>query len=105
MNPTGRIRHKALTPREMAFAAIDTERDYQEGLERNTVNHAGDPTFSPITNLAIIEVICADMKAEFYKNPGHPSMDHMRKIAATAVRTMETFGAPKRITEYHKDDK
>ena len=89
-----------VSPRNMAFDAINSERDYQESLVRNVVNRTGDPTFSPIANLAIIEVICGDMKAEFYSNPGHPSMDYMRKIAATAVRTMESFGSPHRIIKH-----
>jgi hypothetical protein len=88
----------ALEARKAAYRAIDTERDYQEELSRNAVNRTDDPTFSPITNLAIIEEICARMKSEFYEKPGHPSMDYMRKIAATAVRTMEAFGAPVRDT-------
>ena len=87
---------KALEARKAAYKAIDTERDYQEELSRNAVNRADDPTFSPMTNLAIIEEICARMKSEFYEKPGHPSMDYMRKIGATAVRTMEAFGAPTR---------
>lgn len=82
--------------RRLAYIAIDSERAYQDSLARNVVNQEGDATFSPMTNLAIIEEMCARMKSDFYDNPGHPSMDYMRKIAATAVRTMETFGAPKR---------
>lgn len=78
------------------YAAIDSERDYQDSLARNEVNREDDPTFSPITNLVIIQELCARMQAEFYSKPGHPSPDYMRKIAATAVRTMETFGAPHR---------
>jgi hypothetical protein len=88
----------ALEARKAAYEAVDTERDYQEELSRNAVNRTGDPTFSPMTNLAIIEEICARMKSEFYEKPGHPPMDYMRKIAATAVRTMETFGSPVRDT-------
>lgn len=82
--------------REAAYAAIDSERDYQDLLGRNVVNHEGEPTFSPITNLVIIEELCARMRQDFYDNPGHPDPAHMRKIAATAVRNMETFGAPLR---------
>ena len=83
-------------PRSDVYIAIDGERDYQDSLERNEVNQESAPTFSPMTNLAIIEELCARMKSEFYDKPGHPSMDYMRKIAATAVRAMEAFGAPKR---------
>lgn len=87
---------KAATRAEV-YSAIDSERDYQDSLARNVVNKKGNPTFSPMTNLCIIDDLCAQMKAEFYRNPGHPPLDYMRKIAATAVRTMEHFGAPARI--------
>lgn len=85
-----------MTPREEVYAAIDSERNYQDALSRNVVNREGDPTFSPITNLSIIQELCARMQREFYERPGHPDLAYMRKIAATAVRTMETFGAPRR---------
>lgn len=82
--------------RKTVYAAIDTERDYQESLTRNVANREGQDTFSPMANLAIIEELCSRMKAEFYDMPGEPDMAYMRKIAATAVRTMESFGAPER---------
>lgn len=85
-----------MVTRSEVYAAIDSERDYQDSLNRNVVNREGDPTFSPITNLAIIQELCARMQREFYDKPGHPDLGNMRKIAATAVRTMETFGAPRR---------
>jgi hypothetical protein len=82
--------------RTEVYEAIDTERDYQDSLARNVVNREGDPTFSPITNLVIIQEICSRMQKDFYENPGHPDMANMRKIAGTAVRAMEAFGAPRR---------
>lgn len=85
-----------LTTRDDVYKAIDSERDYQDSLSRNVVNKEGDPTFSPMTNLAIIEELCARMKSDFYDKPGHPDMSYMRKIAGTAVRAMEAFGAPER---------
>lgn len=91
-SPTRNTRHDV-------YDAIDSERDYQDSLSRNVVNREEDATFSPITNLVIIQEQCARMQAEFYDKAGHPSMDYMRKIAATAVRAMETFGAPKRETD------
>lgn len=84
--------------REEAYAAIDSERDYQDSLSRNVVNREGHSGFSPISNLAIIEELGQRMKADFYDNPDNPDPAFMRKIAATAVRTMESFGAPMRET-------
>jgi hypothetical protein len=82
--------------RNEVYAAIDSEREYQNNLARNVVNRESDPTFSPITNLVIIQELCARMQKDFYENPGHPDMNNMRKIAGTAVRAMEAFGAPRR---------
>ncbi|MEO1208442.1 MAG: hypothetical protein AAFX78_02770 [Cyanobacteria bacterium J06638_20] len=84
--------------RHEVYEAIDTEREYQDNLPRNEVNRITDSTFSPMTNLAIIEELCARMRSEFYDRAGHPDPAYMRKIAATAVRNMESFGAPKRGT-------
>jgi hypothetical protein len=82
--------------RKEVYSAIDSERDYQDSLARNVVNKEGDPTFSPISNLVIIQELCARMQKDFYEKPGHPDMANMRKIAGTAVRAMESFGAPRR---------
>lgn len=87
---------KSISSRSQVYEAIDSERDYQDSLERNSVNREDHYTFSPMTNLAIIEEICTRAKAEFYDKPGHPDPSYMRKIAATAVRAMESFGAPLR---------
>lgn len=85
-----------MASRAEVYAAIDTERDYQGALARNVVNQEDHPSFSPITNLVIIQELCARMQADFYDKPGPPDPSYMRKIAATAVRTMEVFGAPQR---------
>ena len=44
-------------------------------------------------HLAIIEVIAARMKQDFYYEAGQPAGDYMRKIAAVAVYCMEQHGA------------
>lgn len=76
------------------YQAIDTEREYQNNLERNTVRDQ-----RPLEQLALIEVAIADMKREWYALPGQPRMDYMRKIAGVAVRCMEEHGAPHRVVE------
>jgi hypothetical protein len=76
------------TNRSEVYHAIDTERDYQESLARHTVKDQ-----SPMEHLAIIEVIAARMKQDFYYEAGQPAGDYMRKIAAVAVYCMEQHGA------------
>lgn len=80
-----------MVPREDVYAAIDTERAYQENLPRNTVKEQ-----TPMEHLTIIRRICRDMEDEWYDSPGQPPMDYMRKIAGVAVRCMEQHGAPPR---------
>lgn len=79
--------------RAEVYAAIDTERAYQSTLERNVVKPA-----RPMEQLAIIRHLLTEIDAEWYSQPGQPSMDSVRKIAAMAVRIMEEHGAPQRKT-------
>lgn len=74
--------------RSEVYKVIDSERDYQNSLPRNDVKDQ-----RPMEHLAIIQRICRDMEDAWYDEPGHPPMDYMRKIAATAVRCMEQWGA------------
>lgn len=78
--------------RQEVYAAIDTERDYQETLPRNDVKQQ-----TQMEHLAIIERICRDMNNAWYDKAGQPSLDFMRKIAGVAVRCMEQHGAPRRM--------
>jgi predicted component of type VI protein secretion system len=80
-----------MASRQQVYEAINSERDYQDNLPRSTVKNQ-----MPMEHLAIIERICRDMNDCWYDKPGQPTMDFMRKIAATAVRCMEQHGAPRR---------
>lgn len=82
-----------MTERSTVYAAIDTEREYQNSLARNQVKNQ-----TPLEQLAMIRRIARDMEDEFYDQPGQPSMDYMRKIAAVAVRCMEENGTKFRNT-------
>jgi hypothetical protein len=73
--------------RQQVFMAIDSEREYQNNLERNIVLEQ-----RPLEYLGLIQVLTQKMLLEFYEKPGQPSMDYMRKIAAVAVRCMEEHG-------------
>lgn len=80
-----------MTERNCVYRAIDSERDYQEKLDRNEVKNQ-----NPMEHLAIIHKLCRYMEDVWYDRPGQPPMDIMRKIAAVAVRCMEQHGAPPR---------
>lgn len=80
------------TKRSIVYRAIDSERDYQENLARNEVKFQ-----NPLEQLALIDVLSAKMKEEFYNKPGQPSTDFMRKIAGVAVRCMEQHGVAERM--------
>jgi hypothetical protein len=77
--------------RNEVYAAVDSERNYQENLPRST-----EKVQAPLEHLTIIRRIVRDMEDSWYDNPGKADMNFMRKIAAVAVRAMEQHGAPLR---------
>lgn len=77
--------------RKLVYNAIDTEREYQNHLERNHVKEQ-----NPMEQICLIEELISRMKQDWYDLPGYPSMDYMRKIAAIAVRSMEENGVSER---------
>lgn len=78
--------------RTEVYEALDSERDYQNSLERNVIKD-----IRPLEHIAIIEHIIGQLKADYYSKPGPVDLNYVRKIAATAVRVMEEHGAPKRL--------
>lgn len=80
-----------MATRQEVYAAIDSERNYQDQLPRNDMKEQAQ-----LEQLTIIKRIVRDIEDWFYEQPGLPPMDFMRKIAAVAVRSMEQHGAPKR---------
>lgn len=77
--------------RQEVYTAIDSERDYQDNLSRNTIKEQ-----TPLEQLTLIRRIIRDAEDCWYDNPGQIPMDYMRKIAAVAVRSMEEHEAPLR---------
>ena len=73
--------------RQEVYAAIDSERDYQTSLERNAVKEQ-----RPMEQVALIRHMLRQFDAEWYSQPGQPSMDIIRKIGALCVRMMEEHG-------------
>jgi hypothetical protein len=80
-----------MATRQEVYAAVDSERAYQDQLARNTEQHQ-----SPLEFIAVIEHIIHDMKEKYYDKPGAADINFMRKIAGVAVRAMEDHGAPRR---------
>lgn len=78
--------------REAAYAAIDSERDYQAVLERNEVKQQ-----RPMEQLALVSKIIRDAEDHWYSQPGQLPMDFARKIGGVATRMLEEHGAPLRI--------
>jgi len=81
-----------MATRTEVYAAIDSERTYQENLIRHTVRNQ-----TQMEHLAIIRRIVRDLEDQWYDTSGQPPLDYMRKIAAVAVSCMERYGAPHRI--------
>jgi hypothetical protein len=77
--------------RAEVYAAIDSERAYQETLARNDVTDQ-----RPLEQLALIRQVLAEIDHDWYYNPGQVDMDKVRKIAGIAVRCMAQHGAPGR---------
>lgn len=77
--------------RQEVYEAIDSERAYQEQLERNDATDQ-----RPMEQIALIRRVLRDMEDAWYDNAGDADMNFMRKIAGIAVRCMEQHGAPLR---------
>lgn len=85
-----------MTPatREQVYAAINTERDYQESLPATRTD--GQPR-SVGDYVTMMQHYQTKLIAAWTENPGDEQALHvMRKIAGIAVHCMEDHGAPPR---------
>jgi hypothetical protein len=83
--------------RQEVYAAIDSERDYQDAGRGNALRHEGMPVMTPGEYILCMEKCLADARIEWYKPYGGKScLDFVRKVAALGVAAMEHHGAPKR---------
>lgn len=93
-----------VTTRQEVYAALDSERSYQQNLRRKGIltDGAVGKIHTPMEHLATLRTIIRQMEDAFYSYSGSAvpegktAMDFMRKIGATAVRAMEQHGAPLR---------
>lgn len=88
----------ARTPeRESAYAAIDSERAYQDAGAGNAERHAGAAQLTPGELILCMEKCLADARDAWYKpNGGVACLDYIRKVSALGVQAMELYGAPPR---------
>jgi hypothetical protein len=86
-----------MATREQVFAAINTERAYQEAQIGNSKRHEGQPPMTPGEYILCMEKCLADARVTWYAPDGGAAcLDHVRKVAALAVSCMELHGAPER---------
>lgn len=85
------------TRRAAAYAAIDTERDYQDAGKGNAQRHEAMPAMTPGEYILCMEKCLADARADWYKPDGSKTcLAHIRKVSALGVACMELYGAPPR---------
>lgn len=76
---------------------INGERAYQNAAQGNSRRHEGMPELTPGETLSLIRVMLRQCEDEWYTPDGEVTcLNYLRKIAASAVRCMELWGAPPR---------
>lgn len=83
--------------REAVYAAVNTERDYQDRQLGNSKRHEGQPPMTPGEHILCMEKCLADAREAWYRpNGGQACLDFVRKVTALGVACMELHGAPPR---------
>lgn len=84
--------------REGAYAAIDSERAYQDAGRGNAKRHEGAaPHLSPGEIILAMEKCLHDARLAWYTPDGATTcLPHLRKVTALGVQAMENYGAPLR---------
>lgn len=84
--------------RQEVYAAIDTERQYQDAGVGNAKRHEAMPPMTPGEHILCIEKVLNDAREAWYKpDGGVHCLPHLRKAAALSVQCMERYGAPIRV--------
>ena len=82
--------------RNEVYAAVDSEREYQEDLEPSLTQQDRHT----IPGELVLMKVYLDRAMEAWVNPRNDieaALNHIRKIAGIAVRCMENHGAPPRM--------
>ena len=84
--------------RNEVYAAIDSERDYQDAGKGNANRHADAPDrLLPGEIILCMEKCLNDARNAWYTPTGGVDcLPFIRKVAGLAVQAMENYGAPKR---------
>lgn len=84
--------------RSMVYAAIDSERNYQDAGAGNAARHPNQPkSMTPGEHILCMEKCLADARDAWYKPDGGTAcLDFIRKVTALGVQCMEHHGAPPR---------
>lgn len=84
--------------REAAYAAVDSERDYQDAGKGNANRHADAPDrLLPGEIILCMEKCLADARAAWYTpTGGKDCLPYLRKVTALGIQAMENYGAPRR---------
>lgn len=79
------------------YAAIDSEREYQDAGKGNAKRHEDNVPMSPGEYLLCMEKCLADARDVWYRPDGGAAcLPFVRKVAALGVACMELYGAPHR---------
>lgn len=86
-----------MASRQEVYAALDSERAYQDAGKGNALRHEGMPAMTPGEYLLCMEKCLSDARTVWYApDGGNKCLEHVRKVAALGVAVMELYGAPKR---------
>lgn len=101
---------KEKTPRSEVYAAVDSERDYQDKLGADRTEHWDVPVEERFRSVAeyivMLQSYVNQAVNEWTRNASNEDALHeIRKIAGIAVHCMEDNGAPKRINKMDVDTK
>jgi hypothetical protein len=83
--------------RSEVYAAIDSERAYQDAQQGNAKRHEGQPPMTPGEYILCMEKCLHDAREAWYKPDGGTAcLPFIRKVTALGVGAMELHGAPRR---------
>jgi len=83
--------------RQQVYAAVDSERDYQDAQRGNAKRHEGQPPMTPGEYILCMEKCLADARVAWYAPDGGVAcLDFVRKVTALGAACMELYGAPTR---------